>query len=84
MSIFLKKDAIHELIVHVAASKINAKIELSSRHFRKFQNSDQTLFSCLNVRQAPRKMLKTAGKGFGGYRHKINLSTAHERGLEAS
>ena len=35
----------------------------------KIENRDQTWFSCINIRQVPREVLKTEAEGGRGFQH---------------
>ena len=68
MSISLSMYASFGFVARIAASKINIKVDYSSRHFS--QNFNIIRFkhglSCNNVRHVPRELLKAEGDRSGG------------------
>ena len=68
-SIIMCPEALFGCVAHIAASKINVKVDWSSHQFsQNFYNLVKHGFSCTNVCHVPRDMLKTEGKIPGVYR----------------
>ena len=60
MFIFLSMDALFVFVTPIAASKINVKVDWSSRHFpQNFNIRIKLGYTCNNVRHVPREMFKT-------------------------
>ena len=65
-------------VAPIAALKINVKVDWSSRHFSKnFNIQIKHGFSCTNVSQVPREILKTESDRSGGYRGNLDQSIVH-------
>ena len=77
-------DALFGFVARIVASKINVKVDCSSRHYS--QNSNIWIkhwFLCNNVRHVPRKMLKAEGDKSGGYSDKLDQRIVHGWGVKA-
>ena len=67
MSIFLSLDALFGFVAPIAASKINFKVDWSSRHYsQNFNIRIKHVFSCNNVCHVP-----------GGYSGKLDEPIVH-------
>ena len=65
-------------VAPIVAQITNVKVDWSSRHFS--QNSNMRIkqrFSCTNVRDVLREMLKTEGDKSGDYRGKLDQPIIH-------
>ena len=72
-------DALFGFVAAIAALKINVKVYLSSLHFsQNFNIRIKYEFACTKVRHVPRKMLKTKGDRFGGFRGRPDQPIVHE------
>ena len=71
-------DALFVFVAPIAASKINVKVDWSSRHFS--QNFNILInhgLSCIDVSLVPMEILQTEGDKSGGYRGNLDQSIIH-------
>ena len=71
-------DALIGFVTPIAALKINAKVDWSSRHFsQNFNIRIKHRFSCNYVHHVPREVLKPEGDRSGGYSGKLYEAIIH-------